>query len=208
MRGGSGFGSDLSNTLQSIALREARGRKVPADHQIPSKKIHSVCDADWSRVSSKCAPAPIPRSATRDRALGHIITSPASDEFCTCACARDRRGRGGGRSRIAPVPIPILPAPAGGLPVAVSIPAVLACPRRVTLGVKVGTVIQQHGVMGIGVAEDMSTVSAMVTTFEQVEGFVAGGRIANGGIGIGLPVVPRGETFDRPEGPIRLGWGF
>lgn len=87
---------------------------------------------------------------------------------------------------------------------AVPIPAVLACPRWKTLGVKVGTVIQQHSVVGIVVAEDMSAVSAMVTTFEQVEGFVAGGRIADGGVGIGLPVVSRGETFDRPEGPVRL----
>lgn len=69
---------------------------------------------------------------------------------------------------------------------------------------KVGTVIQQHGVVGIIITEDMSTVSTVVTTFEQIEGFVAGGRIADGGVGIGLPVVSCGETFDRPEGAVRF----
>lgn len=57
---------------------------------------------------------------------------------------------------------------------------------------KVSAVVQQHRVVGIIVAEDMSAVSAMVTTFEQVEGFVAGGRIADGGVGIGLPMVSCG----------------
>lgn len=81
----------------------------------------------------------------------------------------------------------------------------LARPRWIALGVKLGTVIQRHGVVGIDVAEDMSTVSAMVTPLEQVEGLVACGRVANDGVGIGLPMVSRGETFDRPEGPFRPG---
>ena len=70
---------------------------------------------------------------------------------------------------------------------------------------KVGTMIQQHGVMGIVIAEHMSAVSAMMATFEQIKSFMAGGRIADGGVGIGLPMVSCRKTFDRPEGPVRFG---
>lgn len=167
--------------------------KVPADHRTRSQGL-----------LSKCAPAPVSRSATRDRAPGYIVPSPAG--------ARDRRGRGGGRSRMVPIPVPLLipraPGPAGGLPAAIAIPAMLACPRWIALGVKFGQVIQQHDVVGIGVAEDMSAVPTMVTTFEQIEGFVAGGRIANGGVSVGLPMISLGETFDRAKGPVRLGRGL
>jgi hypothetical protein len=81
----------------------------------------------------------------------------------------------------------------------------LARSRQTPLGVEFSVVVQGHRVMGVGVAEDMATVSAVVTALEQVERFMTRGRVADDGVGVGLPMVPRGESFDHPEG--RLGQG-
>lgn len=81
----------------------------------------------------------------------------------------------------------------------------LARPRRIALGVKFGMVIQAHGVVGVGVAKDMPAVPAVMTALEQIEGFVTGGRVADDGVGIGLPMVARGETFHGPVGWCGLG---
>lgn len=67
---------------------------------------------------------------------------------------------------------------------------------------KFGMVVQANGVVGVGVAKDVPAVSAVMTALEQVEGFVTRGRVADDGVGIGLPVVARGETFDGS-----VGWG-
>lgn len=59
--------------------------------------------------------------------------------------------------------------------------------------------VQRDLVARVLVAEYMPAVAAMVSPLEEVEGFVAGGRVADGGVGIGFPVLTRGCAFDGWE---------
>ena len=68
---------------------------------------------------------------------------------------------------------------------------------------KLRVLVERDGVMGVGAAEDVATVSAMVATLEEVEGSLADGRVADDGIGVGFPVGARREACDFSH---RLFW--
>lgn len=57
--------------------------------------------------------------------------------------------------------------------------------------------------MRVGVAKDMATTPTVMSSFKEVEGFMAGRRVADDGVRVRFPMVSLWETFDDPEG--RLG---
>ena len=59
--------------------------------------------------------------------------------------------------------------------------------------------VQRDLVRRMYVAKHVPAMPAMVATLEEVEGFLAGGRIADEGVGVGFPVVTRGHAFDGGE---------
>ncbi len=48
-------------------------------------------------------------------------------------------------------------------------------------------------------AEDVPAMAAMVPALEEAEGFLAGGPVADGGVGVGFPVVALGGVGDGGE---------
>lgn len=60
-------------------------------------------------------------------------------------------------------------------------------------------VVERDLVLAVGVAEDVAAVTAVVTAFEEVEVFVACRGVADGGLGVGLPVRAAGGAFDGGE---------
>ena len=64
----------------------------------------------------------------------------------------------------------------------------LASLRLRAFGMKIRFLIERDGVVGVGIAEDVATVAAVVAALEDREGFLADRRITNEGVGVGFPV--------------------
>jgi hypothetical protein len=89
------------------------------------------------------------------------------------------------------------------VPPPVLFPAVLARSRFGPVGVELCVLVEGDSVVGVGVAEDMATVAAMVTALEEVEGLLTDGRVANDRVGVGLPMSACGEALYLPHGLFR-----
>lgn len=88
----------------------------------------------------------------------------------------------------------VIPRKPRRFPLAIPIPAVLASARWCAVGVELGGLVQRDGVGGMGVAEDEAAVPAVVAALEEGESFLADGGVADQGVCVGLPVLPRGES--------------
>lgn len=155
-------------------------------------------------VCSEGAPVPVPRDTgsylgAGPRGEGGI----ASDG----AAAVDRAGRGAPVARLGDAATAVRDGVliAAGAAVVAALPgeelavAVTAGPGRGTTRVVVAVLIQTDDVCCVGVAEDVATLAAVVATEEVAEGALAAGLIAQGGMRIRLPVVPRGIRLDGGE---------
>lgn len=59
--------------------------------------------------------------------------------------------------------------------------------------------VERYLPYGMLPAEHIPTVSAMMPSLEESEGFLADGRVANRGMGVWFPVPARGRTRDFGE---------
>ena len=85
------------------------------------------------------------------------------------------------------------------------LPAVLAGSRLGAIGVEFCVLVERNGVRGVVVAENVATMPAVMTALEQRKGFLAKRGVANGSVGVGLPVVSCGKARDVFEGFFRYG---
>lgn len=100
------------------------------------------------------------------------------------------------RHRSSPTRQTIIPRTPLRPPQAISIPAMLAPSAWRAFGMEFCIVVEGNLVLAVGVAEDMAAVAAVVAAFEKVKVFVACRGVADGGLGVGLPVRAAGGAFD------------
>lgn len=90
-------------------------------------------------------------------------------------------------------------------PAAVGLPAQVAGARRHAVRVEAGELVEADGMGGVGGAEDVSAVPAVVAAAEEAKGGAAGGRVAGGGRSVGLSVSQYG-CFSFPRSFNSLLW--
>ena len=84
----------------------------------------------------------------------------------------------------------------------------LAGARLGAVRVELGVLVERDGVVRVRVAEDVAAVAAVVAPFEEGEGFLADGRVADGRVRVGFPVGARGYAGDVGEGEGREDGGL
>lgn len=143
--------------------------------------------SDWKGrpARSKRTPIPVPRHARSQRRLRALRP--------TTRCARQPDIRRAGQRRRARADA-VVARDALLAPPRVLVPAVLAGARLGALGVEFGLLVERDGEVGVRVAEDVPAVAAVVAALEEREGLLADGRVADGGVGVGFPVLARGQA--------------
>lgn len=128
----------------------------------------------------KGAPVPIPRHATRHAAFA-LLRRTAADRL-SAGDAQRRRLRRVRASRADAVP----PTGPGRLPQPVLIPAMLTGARVGAVRVKASFLVEWNVVRRVVVAEDVTAATAVMATFEEGKLLVAGRRVADERVGVGL----------------------
>ena len=127
---------------------------------------------------SESAPAPVPRHT-----IGYCLLT----FWSTLHGYGTRYGTPWGGSSIGlrpPLDIPLL----------VSVCAMQTSPILRALGMELSVLIQRHRPPRMGTTEDMTTMSAVVPSFEQRESLLARKAVADQRVRVQLPVIARGRS--------------